>query len=82
MYHGVKSGGDSSKTKSHVCCSDSYIVVSNLCRLCSEVGSILVIIVSSFASVPVGDPEEEGMCFGWPPVPGLSSESFPCSCPR
>ena len=78
MHHGVTAGGDSSKARSDICCSDTYLVVSNLCKLCRKLSFILIILVSSFASVCIPDPEEEGICCGWSPVPGVSP--FPCSC--
>ena len=57
MHHGVKAGGDSFKAKSDICCSDTYLVVRNVCR-CREMSFILVITGSSFSSVCVAEPEE------------------------
>ena len=75
MHHGVKAGGDSLKAKSDICCPDTYYVINNLCRLCREVSCILVIIISSFSSVCIAKPEEEGTSCGW--SPGLCFSLFP-----
>ena len=67
MHHGVKAGGDSSKAKRDICRSDTYLVISDLCRLCRETSFILVITGPSFSSVWVAETEEEGTCCGFPP---------------
>jgi hypothetical protein len=59
IYHGVKSGRDSSKGKSDICCLDTYLAISDLFKLCKEISYILVITGSSFSPVCVSD-EEEG----------------------
>lgn len=78
MHHGIKTSGNSSKAKGDTCCSDTYVVVSDFCKL-REVSSILVIIVSSSSTVCVAEPEREGTCCAQSPRPGFSL--FPCACP-
>ena len=52
MHHGVKAGGASSKTTSDICRSDTYLVISDLCKLYSETSAILVITSSSLSETP------------------------------
>jgi len=62
-HHSIKAGGDSSKTESNICRSDTYIVISNLGKLCRGMNFVL---------------EKEGKsCASW--VPGAGVSSFPCS---
>ena len=72
MHHGVKAGGDSPKAKNDIGRSDAYLVISNLCRLCVETNFIRVITHSSFSSVCVAEPEEEG-------TRGVSSSTRSCT---
>ena len=73
MHHGVKAGGDSSQAKSDICRSDIYLVISDLWKLCREMGFVLVRTSSSFSPVCIAEPKEEGTWCGWSPVPGISS---------
>ena len=74
MHYGVKA---SSKAKNDICRSDTYLAISDVCKLCREMSSILVIIGSSLSSVCVAELEEEGIWCNRSPVPGVAS--FPCS---
>ena len=78
MHHGVKAGGDSSKSKSDIRYPDTYVAISDLCKLWIEASFILVITVSSFLSVCIAEHAEEDTSRDWFPDPGLSS--FPRSC--
>ncbi|KAF8452058.1 hypothetical protein L210DRAFT_3499164 [Boletus edulis BED1] len=71
MYHGVKADRELSQAKSDICYPDTYLVISNHCRLSKEVALVLVITISSFPSVCIADSEEEGACRGWSPGPGI-----------
>jgi len=45
-YNGIKAGGDPSKSKSDICHSDAYLVISNFFKLCREINFILVMTIS------------------------------------
>lgn len=49
-YDDVEAGGDPSQAKNDVCYSDTYLVVSGLCKPCREMNSVLVMTVSSIMS--------------------------------
>lgn len=77
MHHSVKASRNSSKTKSDICCQDTYPVISNLHRLCREMILVLVITVSSSSSAYLPEPGKESAPCGSFSGPGISS--FPCS---
>ena len=58
MYHGVEAGGESPQAKRDICCSDTYLVISDLCKQCRITSFILVITGSSFSAVCVAESEE------------------------
>lgn len=79
LHRSVKASGDPPKAKSDICCPDTYLSISNLCKVCREIKFAHVITASSFSSACIAEPEEEGTSCRWSPGPGTSSFSCFCS---